>query len=234
LKAISAAFVGPDFRLGLNHLPRPKLQANEPADLASEIESLLKSTARKTGHHRGQRRVVLAVGDCSPRLARVISQCFCDSQSWQFRSVHAPDGVSVPAAEGGREVFPFDAGCARAQWPEAWARAHLRVSIAEQGTDRRPSLSLGALRRLVEIFPEQLRTPLRDTPDPQTYALMWLLERHPPHLSIVFAGDTRFYADACVNSQGKLVEFDNAVVAELGLRRSAELEEALRWFDLSP
>ncbi len=227
LMSVDDAFVAPEFRI--THLPKPPYTfwRSDPAtDPATVIKQLLRSVRQSDGRGHEARSVVLAMTNCSPRTAQSVSECFHDSRRWQFRSIGAPSGVTVPGAEGASEVFEFEAGCARARWPLAWKGADVRVSIADVGTSVRPDLSLGAVGRLVEVFPEQLRTPLEDTPDPQLYGLMWLLEKYPPHLSIIFDHDGTLYVD----DQRELVAFDDAVTKHQGFRRSAALEEAIRWF----
>ena len=227
LKSVDDAFVAPEFRIA--HLPKPPYMfwRSDPAtDPATVIKQLLRAVRQSDGRGHVARRVVLAISDCSPRTAQTVSECFRDSRWWQYRSIGAPSGVTVEGADGASEAFEFEAGCAKARWPLAWAGADVRVSIADVGTSLRPDLSLGAIGRLVEVFPEQLRTPLEDTPDPQLYGLMWFLERYPPHLSIIFDDDGALYVD----DQEELVAFDNAVTKHQGLRRSVALEEAIRWF----
>jgi len=227
LVAIHNAFVAPEFRGHRLARDTYRVEVHPAGNHDRLIQELVAKACEKNGTGGTPAQVALVIGECSQATERMVNACLRESDQWQHRTISAPEGLHLQDDDRpSREMFIFEAGCARAFWPKAWVDADVRISIAGVGNGRRSALSLGALSHLVEVFPEELRRSLRGTPDPELYALMWLVERHPPDLSIIFSDDGKMLYD----SDAEVVAFDEAVVRWHGLSRSSGLQEALRWF----
>lgn len=226
LATIHKAFVPPEFRLGSTTSGASTIRTATVAEQPRAIEEALEA-ARGRWRPSEARRVTLLIGDCPTSTAEAMISCFPDSAAWTYRTIGAPVGTGFsPADLMDRYSFELEAGCARASWPNAWADADIRIVLSDVSRRVQPELSLGALARLVEVLPEELRSPFRRMPDPRHHALMWLLEQHPPHLAIVFGPEGLVLGD----SRFRPVVFDEMFVRDQRLRRSTWLEEAVRWF----